>query len=262
MKRRRFFSQTAIALVLLLTICQCGGPKVENLVIDPEFKDRPLENCTFLIGGVTSIVSEDKSHDISTAAGAGYLRDRLGEDLPGVNTIPATMVIDMMGQEDYWRFLENYKSTLNVSDEDLLKLHGPLTANPGPAYLVMVRIENYERWQTKSEARDSTGALTNKYRRAHRKIVAKFNLWDIKSQKPVWSGQLGYVATATNDYPQSDVNWSDELGLLGSLIDIVEEGAAIDEEKTYVYPEMPDFWWASNRLFHNFAEALRKSARR
>jgi hypothetical protein len=99
--------------------------------------------------------------------------------------------------------------------------------------------------------------IINKYLQSHRKLVAKFSLWDIHTAKQVWSGQVTGVATATNNYPQVEgVDWS-ELGLIGDIIDFAEELDREEEEKSYVYPDLPSFYWASGNLFNEFAKALR-----
>jgi len=245
---------TALVLVVLF-ICQCG-PKVENLAIDPEFKKVPLNGSTILIGGITSMVAKDRSADIDTELGSQLFRDRMGVRLPAVNFIPVNVTREIIGDQEYWNFLENYNLTLMADGVAVQKLSNRFGG--GPFYLALARLEAYTNWNSRGETKDSTGAVLNKYLQSHRKLVAKFTLWKLDTYTQVWSGQVTGVATTTNNYPQRrDIDFS-ELGILGDIFDAEEEADRLEEERTYVYPDYPSFTWTSENLYNEFAKALQK----
>lgn len=244
-----------VLLPAIIFLCQCG-PKVENLAIDPEFKKVPLNGSSIIIGGVTSLVSKDRSADIDTELGSQLFRDRMGERLPAVNFIPVNVTKEILGDQDYWHFLENFNLTMMADGVAIQKLSQRFGS--GPYYLALARLESYSSWNSRGETKDTTGAVLNKYLQSHRKLVAKFALWKLDTYTQVWSGQITGVATATNNYPQrKDIDFS-ELGILGDIIDAAEEEDRRKEEKDYVYPDYPSFAWTTENLFNSFAKALEK----
>jgi hypothetical protein len=245
---------STLAMVVCCTLVSACGPKVKDLVVADEFRSVPLAGSALVIGGLRCAFSSPAADTLVTD-GASFMRQVLIARLSGVDIPPADYVAEKLGPDRDRAALDQFRESLAVPDEDLASVG--IVNGRERSYVVMSRVESDRAWTSREEKKDSNNVVLSKTYLAHRQLLATMKVWDLRSHKCVWSGQVTGKTTAKNTIDKKDELKFSDLGL-GTAGKVLDWLASDDDESesSNLYPAFPGLGDAMQNLFENFSDAF------
>jgi len=245
-------------LVLLLTAC---AAQVEGLRKDDSFTYLAAKEGGLAIGGVTSTLEPLPATERSRYAGVLLRATR--EERETFRVHPAGEVVAALGERRVDAMLDFYRRHGVLAAEDLARL---TPQRLGARYLVLARIERDDVRQEKNEssmdvveyddkgnARPTKRVEVTVIHDTIRTVSASFQIYDLASDRSVWSGVITQHATRSNQTSQQfgkDERWSQEL-----LVELVRQ-LLLDGKGEDPYPKPAAFIDVLGQVFTGFAENL------
>ena len=158
---------------------------------DPGFTYSALADAGLGIGGVTSLVSGDRSRMELSSQMASMLRRALMAKRRDVNVVPWGEIRRRLGDEEMSAGLQSFEEFGGLAGERLSSWDARLQGSP--RYVVLARVEEDTTSIDESdhvEVIDGERIITGDEINATRSVTVAFSIYDIRSGIRVWRGDI------------------------------------------------------------------------
>ena len=240
----------------LASLIGCG-PKTTTLHTSSTFTPESVEAWGLGIGGVVSVVAEDRAQLTSSEELGELLRLSIMEERTDLKVQPAGALSAALGSNRHREILSAYHAKGALTREVFAGVDSLLQRSV--RYLVFARVEGDVINHTASGTEDS-----GMNKASERKVTVSFQVWDLPGADSAWEGRIaGSESNQVSYSAAEEEEEEDGGGIWGAIADWIVSalfggGDDEDEASRQPFPEPPTFEQAIEPVFHEFAKKLPK----